>query len=168
MPFRRRKQKKGHATYASAPPHASSPAVPPEDGIRGPLIPSFLIASVEKAANLAKRELSDMGRITRKALFVYDEQSHPRITVVSLGWRNEFEKDVVARRIRDKALQENARAVVVIGTQPHVVTLSAMTFEMEITASVDYAFDGGTRTIGRWELRWMKGAPGSIYGTHVV
>ena len=168
MPFRRRKQKKGHATYASAPPHASSPAVPPEDGIRGPLIPSFLIASVEKAANLAKRELSDTGRITRKALFVYDEQSHPRITVVSLAWRSEFEKDALAKKIRDKAFQEDARAVVVIGIQPQIVTVSGMTFETEVTASIAYTFDGGTRTIGRWELRWLNVAPGSISGTHVV
>ncbi len=168
MPFRRRKQKKGHATQTSVPSHASSPAVPLEDGTKGPLIPRLLMASVERAADLAKRELSDKGRITPKALFVYDEQSDPRITIVSLAWRNEFEKDALARRIRDKALQEDARAVVVMGIQPSLVTLSGMTFETEVIASVDYTFDGGTRTIGRWELRWLKVAPGSIYGTHVV
>jgi len=167
MPFRRRKQKKGYAAHTSAPPQASSPAVTPEDG-KDPLIPLLLSASVEKAEDLAKRELNDTGRITPKALFVYDEQSHPRITVVSLAWRSEFEKDALAKRIRDKALQEDARAVVVMEIQPHIVTLSAMTFETEVTASVDYAFDGGTRTIGRWEFRWMKGAPGSISGAHVV
>ena len=120
------------------------------------------MASVEKAADLAKRELNDTGRITPKALFVYDEQSHPRITVVSLAWRNEFEKDALAKRIRDKALQEDARAVVVIGIQPQIVTLSGMTFETEVTASVDYTFDGGTRTIGRWELRWLNVSPGKL------
>ena len=168
MPFRRRKQKKSHAIHTSIPPQASSPAIPPEDGANNPLIPPLLTASIEKAADLAKRELSDTGRITPKALFVYDGQSHPRITVVSLAWRNEFEKDLLARKIRDKALQEDARAVVVMGIQPHILTLSGMTFETEVTASVDYTFDGGTRAIGRWELRWSKVAPGSISGAQVV
>jgi hypothetical protein len=126
------------------------------------------MASVEKAADLAKRELIDTGRITPKALFVYDEQSHPRITVVSLAWRSEFEKDALAKKIRDKAFQEDARAVVVIGIQPSIVTLSGMTFKTEVTASVDYAFDGGTRAIGRWELRGLKVAPGGISGGRAV
>ena len=172
MPFRRRKQKKSQATHTSVLPQAFPPAVPPEDGTKGPFIPPFLMASVEKAADIAKRELSDTGRITPKALFVYDEQSDPRITVVSLNWRSEFEKDALARRLRDKALQENARAVVVMGIQPleerHLVTLSGVTFETEVAASVDYVFDGATRTIDRWELRWLKVTPGSISGAHVV
>ena len=168
MPFRRRKRKDSHTVQRLVPPQVSSPAITPEDDSKGPLIPPLLMASVEKAADLAKRELIDTGRITPKALFVYDEQSHPRITVVSLAWRSEFEKDALAKKIRDKAFQEDARAVVVIGIQPQIVTVSGMTFETEVTASVDYTFDGGTRTIGRWELRWLKVAPGSISGTHVV
>jgi len=161
MPFRRRKKKNAHISDCSLPSYAF--VAPVQESKKGPLAPPVLVASVEKAADLAKRELTNTGRITPKALFVYDGQtplSDPRITIVSLAWRNEFQKDVLWRKIRDKALQEDAQAVVVTEIGPTgkrgLLTLSGMTREMEITASVDYAFDGGTKTIGRWEFRWLN------------
>ena len=69
-------------------------------------------------------------------------------------------------RIRDKALQENARAVVVTGvgsTEGRCrFTLSGMTREARISASVDYAFDRGTKTIGRWEIQWLSESPEDV------
>ncbi len=167
MPFRSRKQKKkAHTIPTSAPPHTTSPPAPTEESKKGPVIPSVLIASVEKAADFAKRELTNTGNINPKALFVYDEQSDPRVTVVSLAWRNEFDKDALRKKIRDKALQEAARAVVVTGMQPmeaeRLLILSGMTPETVATASVDYVFDGDTRTIGLWEFRWLNVTSGNI------
>jgi len=169
MSFRRRKQNKGPVSQTSVEPCPSPPAVPVGECDKGPVIPPVLIASVERAADLAKRELTDTGRITPRALFVYDGKTPPserRITVVSLAWRNEFQKDALRERIRDKALQENARAVVVTGvgsTEGRCrLTLSGMTREAHITATVDYAFDRGTKTIGRWEFQWLSETHGDV------
>lgn len=161
MSFRRRKQKNTHISQPSVP--SCAPAVPVQESRKDPPIPPVLIASIERAADLAKRELIDKGRITPRALFVYEGPtplSDPRITVVSLAWRNEFQKDVLWKRIRDKAIQEDARAVVVVDTGPmegrYLLTLSGMARETEIAASVAYAFEGGTKTISRWEFRWLN------------
>jgi len=138
------------------------PPVPTEETEKGPAVPPLLIASVERAADLARRELTDRGRITPKALFVYDA---PRTTVVSLSWRDEFGRDTLLRRIRDKALKEAALAVVIVGIPPteegHLLMLSGITPESEATVSIDYALDTATGTVGRWELRWLNVAPGT-------
>ena len=160
MPFRRRKQKKGRVSHTFPAP----PPVPAEETEKGPSIPPLLMASVERAADLAKRELTDTGRITPKVLFVYDA---PRTTVVSLSWRDDFRKDTLLRRIMDKALKEAARAVVIVGIPPteegHLLMLSGMMPETEATVSIDYAVDTATGSVANRELRWLNVGPGAVW-----
>ena len=173
MSFRRRKQTKTHTALLPIPTNVP-PAVTAEETDKGPVIPVVIIASVEGAADRAKRELTDTGKTTPKALFVYDGQvplSDSMITVVSLAWRTEFLKDALWKKIKDKALQENARAVVVMVIGPvkrkGLLTVYGMTRETEIGAWVGHAFDRDTKTVGRWELRWPNETPGDTLQDHV-
>jgi hypothetical protein len=113
---------------------------------------------VQEAADLARRELNDTGRITPRALFVYDDTSRAsgtRSVAVALSRRSELQKDAARQRIRDKALREGARAVLVIHEERRgILTIREVTAEARIAASVNYSFDARTKTVTRWDIHW--------------
>ena len=150
-----RMPRKGTRTHTSVP-------LPPQgtgtDTTERPPVPNILRAAVEKAAALAKHDVSSSGRITPAALFVYGALTDPeanRTTTVSLHWRDEFQKEAVRRRIRDKALLEGACAVVVLNPHDHVLLITGRTrADTGITASVDYLCESDAHVLSRWELEW--------------
>jgi hypothetical protein len=121
-------------------------------------IPPELRSLVQEAADLAQRELNDTGKITPKALFVYDDQplaSGTKSVLVTLTNRSELQRDAVRKRIRDKMLHEGAWAVVIMHDEgPGALAVLGMTTEARITALVTYSFDTKTKMVNRWELQW--------------
>lgn len=151
MAWRRRKVNKPRV--APPPPDVTAPVPKSASGI-----PSPLRSLVQEVADLARRELNDTGRVTPKALFVYDDgslASGARSVVVALSSRSEHQKDAVRKRIRDKAVQEGAQAVLVIREERRgIFTILEVTAEARIAASVNYSFDAKTNTVNRWEIEW--------------
>jgi hypothetical protein len=74
----------------------------------------------EKAVDWAKGELCGTGTIGPTAVFVYgkdgwhEELKEGAARVVSLRWRNEFQKEAVKRRLQEKVAAEGASAVVLL------------------------------------------------------
>jgi hypothetical protein len=134
---------------------AHTPRVEPPD-VTAPAPKSASL--VQEAADLARRELNDTGRITPKALFIYDDTSlasGTRSVVVALSRRSELQKDAVRKRISDKALHEGARAVLVIHEERRgILTILDVTADARIAASVNYSFDTKTKTVNRWDIHW--------------
>jgi hypothetical protein len=149
MAWRRRKINKPRVE----PPDVTAPVPKSASGI-----PLAFRSLVQEAVDLARRELNDTGRITPKALFVYDDESlasGTRSVVVALSNRSELQKDAVRKRIRDKALQEAARAVLVMHEERRgILTILEVTAEPRIAASVNYSFDTKTKTVNRWDIQW--------------
>ncbi len=118
---------------------------------------------VERIADEAKKEVVSTGAVSPAAIFVYQsEAGAPEVATtktVSLAWRDELQKEALTRRIREKALAENASAVVVLaeaeGERPGTVILSGAAPGMRASARVTYAFDKSTKTITSWETRWL-------------
>jgi hypothetical protein len=159
MAWRRNRQKKPHQeiepSSSSQVQQADSPETKPvlSDGIR---------TVVEKSADGAKFELGKTGTITPKAIFVYGDGSSGSVektTVVSLIWRNDFHKDVLRRNIREKALQEDAQAVILLCVSPGkgagVLRLLVTARGVNAMVSVDYVFDPKAKIVSHWDLRWL-------------
>jgi hypothetical protein len=146
-------RKKKHNGPGVKPPDSKSavPNVVPE-------IPPALRSLVQEAADLARRELNDTGKITARELFVHEDQplaSGTKSVLVTLTNRSELQRDTVRKRIRDKALHEGAWAVVVTyDEKPGTLTVLGMAAEARITVLVTYSFDTKTKTVSRWESQW--------------
>ncbi len=110
---RRRRKKPGAPDAVRAP----QPAVRPPSGLSGPpagpvrtgptaeFVPLF-----ERIAGMIRNELVKTGMAGTMACFVYEgavkqDGSKPAdIKTVSLSWKTEFQKELIRKRVRDKAL----------------------------------------------------------------
>ena len=63
---------------------------------------------------------------------------------VSLSFKDEFHQELLKTRIREKALAENAVAVIILtemDNEGHKVVLSGVSPDMKASAYVDYGLD---------------------------
>jgi hypothetical protein len=67
--------------------------------------------TIEKAADRSKSELSSTGKLKPIAFFVNPAGT---MKTVSLSLKDEYQKDVMRRRIREKALEENISTVIIL------------------------------------------------------
>jgi hypothetical protein len=125
-----------------------------------PEIPPVLKSLLEEVAERLRVELTTNGRVPAKALFVYDEGAGTKTVSVALSVRSEQQKDATRKRIREKAVQEGARAVVIVhNDRAGILTLSGATADARIGLSIRYVFDAKTKTVTRWDMQWQKEAP---------
>ncbi len=89
------------------------------------------------------------------AFFVQEDGT---MKTVCLSAKNEFQKDVLIRRIREKALEENISTVVALSDidEGHEVVLSGVSPGMRGSARVNYSFDNKTKTITSWKITWLN------------
>ena len=125
--------------------------------VNPPEMPLSLRSLLQEVADRAKVELASSGRIAAKAHFVYGDEPGSKMVSVALSFRSEQQKDALYKRIREKAAEEGARTIVVVlNDRPGHLTLSAVTAEARIGASVRYLFDGKSKTVTRWEMQWQN------------
>ena len=116
----------------------------------------------EKALAVAKSKLHTTGRIGATALFVYGKASegslNQNVTQVSLSYKDEFHKEAVRRKMHEKALAENASAVVLLvpalRDRESAFLISGAMPGITADASVTYTFDKATKTFSFSELVW--------------
>ena len=141
-------------------PEASSSNVP-VGADHGIPVPSPLTDALnkvfEKAADRVRNELLSSGKIGLTAFFVYTSGT---MNVGVLSFKDELHKELLKRKVREKALAENASAVILLteGESPGTIILSGTAPGMRASARVDYVFDKNTGAITSWEPRWL-GSP---------
>jgi hypothetical protein len=72
----------------------------------------------------------------------------------SLSFKNEFQREAVTRRIREKALAENIRTVMILTEidNERTALLSGISSGMRVSASISYSFDDKTKTVTSWKM----------------
>ena len=77
---------------------------------------------------------------------------------VSLSVKDEYQKEALIRRIREKALAENISTVIILTEMDdeHTAVLSGVSPGMKGSARVDYSFDNKTKTIISWKISWLN------------
>lgn len=172
----RRRGRRGRTVNESqsgGPPSAvgssGPPALPSTDAeANTPLLLAFKTL-FENAANKAKSALESTGKVGPRAIFVYDNEAGNleagTTKTVALVWRNELQKEALIRRIREKAMREQASAVLTVTeTEPEpgrslrrrgTFLLSGVAPGLNLFARVDYAFANDMKGITSWEMRYL-------------
>ncbi len=140
-------------------PNPSSPA--PANANRRPQPPSHLPDAfkeiVERAADKIRNDLASTGKIRPTAFFVYPDGT---MKAVSLSFKDELHKELLIRRIREKALAENASEVLTLTEAEHerhaINVLSGVTTGVNVSARLDYSYDKETKTVTSWRLSWLN------------
>jgi len=170
MSHRRRKKK----VIRPQPPGPMVPAVVVSD----PQVPSpsqkeaFTVV-FEKVLTMVNRRLSFTDRIAPLATFVFEDGDRKdggldgsHMKAVSLSWRTDFNKEIIRRKIRDKAAHEGASAVILLtdaapparsgnSLQQRTFLLSGVTLRVNARASVAYTFDEQSRSLSFSEIEWL-------------
>ena len=165
--FRRRKRKnitangaQPESPHSTIVPDSASPS-PVAFGVHhetktSPLLTDALKDAIEKAADRSRSELTSEGKIKPMAFFVHADGT---MKTVSLLLRDEHQKEALIRRIREKALAENAFAVIMLtemDNEGHKVVMSGVSPGMRASARVDYRFDNETKIVTSWKISWLK------------
>lgn len=164
--FRRRKRKNQtvDATQSESPPSVQAPnsdtQAPTIVGAHQetktpPLLSDAFKRAIEKAADRSKNELVSEGKIKPMAFFVHADGT---MKTVSLFVKDGYQKEVLIRRIQEKALAENISTVVILTEidNEHGVVLSGVSPGMRGSACIDYSFDNTTKTITSWKVTWLN------------
>ena len=125
---------------------------------------------------MAKGKLASAGRVGLMAFFVYGEHKEPgpleatATKAVHLAWRSEFYKELLRRKIREKARAEGPSAVIVLmdakaehrnhppdSSPPRkgTILISGATPRAQGSASLSYAFEHETNSFSFGEMEWL-------------
>lgn len=163
-----RRKRRNNKTVNGTPP-GTPPSVPvPNSGIPSPttigvcyetktypLLTDVFKGNIEKAADRSKSALVSEGKIKPMAFFVHADGT---MKTVSLSLRDEHLKEALIRKIREKALAEDASAVIILTAMDHKhgVILSGVSSGMRGSACVDYNFDNQKKTVISWKISWLN------------
>jgi hypothetical protein len=162
--FRRRKKKNntvnGDQSEPSLPFRVPNSAAPSSVDVHHqtraslPFTDAFKDA-MEKAAGWTGHHGSE-GTIKPMAFFVHADNT---MKAVFLSLRDEYNKESLIRRIREKALAENAFAVIILtemDNEGHTVVLSGVSPGMKASARVNYSLDTESKTVTSWKINWLN------------
>jgi len=163
---RRRKRRDDGSSSSqqqSSPVSAVSPEAPSSNvsvgAARRAPVPSPLTDAFkkvfEKAVDRARNDLLSSGKIGPAVFFVY---ANGMMNSGSLSFKDELHEELLKRKVREKALAENASAVILLteGERPGTIILSGTAPGMRASARVDYVFDKDKRAITSWEPHWLN------------
>jgi hypothetical protein len=166
----RRRNKKGDTPkrpQLNAPPSPPAPAQPTVlspvafDKDSGTNVPPHLSDDfkgiIERAADRVRNDLTSTGKIAPTVFFVY---TNGTMKVLSFSFKAHLQEEELIRRIREKALTENASAVLVLTKAEHKprgeAVLSGVTRGMSASARLNYSFDEKTKAVTLWKMSWLE------------
>ena len=170
--FRRRKRKDSawNETHPEPPPLVPDSATPSPFSVdvhrenkTPPVLSDAFKGAIEKAADWSRTGLASEGKIRPMVFFVHADAT---MKAVSISFKDELHKELLKTRIREKALAENAIAVIILtemDDEGHKVVLSGVSPGMKASAYVDYGLDNGSKTITSWKITWMNQAVQNIF-----
>jgi len=161
---RKRKNKTENGTQPGSPPAAPAPDYADSSSVAvnvrretkaPPLLTDVFKGAIEKALDRSKSGISPEGKMKPMAFFVHADG---KMQTVSLGVRDDHQKDVLIRRIREKALAEDIYAVIILTEMDdkHGVLLSGADSGMRVSARVEYAFDSQKKGAISWKISWLN------------
>ena len=120
-----------------------------------PLLSDAFKNTIDKAADRSRSELLSEGKIKPMAFFVHADGT---MKAVSLSLKDEYQREAVMRRIREKALAENISTVIVLTEMDdgHTAVLSGVSSGIRGSARVDYSFNNTTKTVTSWKITWLN------------
>ena len=79
---------------------------------------------------------------------------------VSLSVKDEYQKDVLIRRIQEKVSAENISTVITLTEMDyeHTAILSGVSPSLRGSAYIDYSFNNTTKAVDSWKITW-RGQP---------
>jgi hypothetical protein len=164
--FRRRKRK--NKTINETQPEFSPPVrapnidTPPptfvsahQETKTSPLLSDAFKSTIEKASDRSRNELVSEGKLKPMGFFI---QTDGTMKTVSLSVKDEYQKEALIKRIREKVLAENVSTVIVLSEidNEHGMLLSGVSPGMKGSARVDYNFDNTTKTVASWKMTWLN------------
>jgi hypothetical protein len=132
----------------------------------------------ERIAGMIRNELAKTGMAGTMACFVYEgavkeDGSKPAdIKAVSLSWKTEFQKELIRKRVRDKALREEASAVVIVtdaeapaaserqgnpSKRKRAIVITGASQTASAAATITYTIEGEAKTVSFGEMQWLNG-----------
>jgi len=121
-----------------------------------PLMTDAFKVAFERATDSAKNELAFSGKLGPEVFFVYTDNT---MKVVSLSFKDELHKELLKTRIREKALAEEAFAVIILtemDNEGHKLVLSGVSPGMKASVCVNYRFDNESKTVTLWKINWLN------------
>jgi hypothetical protein len=168
----RRRRKKKVITPQPPSPGVTT-AVASDHRVPSPSQKEIFKAVFEKILTMVNNRASFTDRIAPLAVFVFengdgkgDGLETGDMKAVSLRWRTEFYKEIIRRKIHDKAAHEGALAVVLLTDarpptrsgnflQRGTFLLSGATLLVDACASVAYTLDEQSRFFSFSEIEWL-------------
>jgi hypothetical protein len=164
--FRRRKKKNqtSNTTQPESPSSIQAPDsdIPPsavplahQETKTRPLLTDAFKNAIEKTADRSRSELVSEGKLKPMTFFANADGT---MKTVSLLVRDEFQREAVARRIREKVSAENVTTVIALTEidNEHTAVLSGISPGMRGSASISYGFDNKTKTVTSWKITWLN------------
>jgi len=111
--------------------------------------------AIEKAADISKNKLATEGKVNPVVFFV---QADKTMKTVSLSLKNEYQKEAIVRRIREKALAEDVSAVIILlvmHNERQEIVLTGVSPGMRVSAQVSYSIDSESKTVTSWKICWL-------------
>ena len=121
-----------------------------------PVLSDDFKGAIEKVADWSRTGLASEGKIRPMVFFVHVDGT---MKAVSLSFKGELHKELLKTRIREKALAENAIAIIILtemDNEGHKVVLSGVSPGMKACAQVDYRFDNESKTVISWKISWLN------------
>jgi len=112
------------------------------------------------------------------ACFIYEgavkeDGSKPAdIKAVSLAWKSEFQKELIRKRVREKALKEEASAVVIVtdgentsagerqsnsAKRRRAILLCGAGQNGNASVTIPYTIEGDQKSVSFGEMQWLNG-----------
>jgi hypothetical protein len=171
MPHRRRKKKviipqppgPGVSTAVASGPQAPSPSSR-----------ETFKAVFEKVLTMVNNRVNFRDRAAPLAIFIFENGDRKgdglecgHMKVVSLSWRTEFYKEMIRKKIHEKAAREGALAVILLtdagprapsgnSLQRGAFLLSGASLRVDAGASVAYTLDEQSRSFSFSGIEWLN------------
>jgi hypothetical protein len=76
---------------------------------------------------------------------------------ISFRIKDEFQKEMLILRMREKVIAENICTVLVLTeTNEHCVTISGASDVTKVSARIDFDLDESTGAPAEWRMTWLK------------
>ncbi len=160
--FRRRKRKNNIANgfQPELAPHVPNSTAPTlvtfnHKAKASPLLTDAFKGAIEKAADWPCQRAPE-GTIKPMVYFVHADNT---MKAVYLSLKDEYHTESLVQRIREKALAENAFAVIALtetDNEGHMVVLSGVSPGMKASACVNYTLDTESKTVNSWKINWLN------------
>ncbi len=164
-----RKKKRKIAIVQSASPTGIAASATTGDTQR-PSPQEVLGAVFERVLTIVNDRVRFMDRIAPMVVFVYpdgDEKgAFGDMRAVRISWQGELHKEIIRKKIRDKAILEGATAVILLterGPSKGSFLLSGATCRMLAHVSVSYTYDAEARVFKFSEMEWIDQPPENFF-----